>query len=201
MSAPNPPIPPPAPQPFKPVDLSKTLKNKPRDSKITFEGIDKAGLRFKIPKRKLGFPDYMSFVIIALITAVFAYITHMMLSYKDILVSIFLIVLMWGALLAWIIYEIIYIKESQTLEITRKEFRIFKKNLIKTNETVIPVRAILEVERGRAAPIVKYYKEGKEKDKVFMEFSSQDEMRWLVSIIKTIVFLAKKEKSQNSSSA
>ena len=51
---------------YEPTPIPKALKQKPKESKITFQGVGQTGIRFLIPQRKLGFEDYLSFVAVTL---------------------------------------------------------------------------------------------------------------------------------------
>ena len=174
---------------YEPTPIPKALKQKPKESKITFQGVGQTGIRFLIPQRKLGFEDYLSFVAVTLFIFFMSYMCYRM-------------VVMWGtlgwilstlvvmAIMAFIAYEFLHFKESQALEIQPGYFKVFKTSPLGNKEFVIPIRDILKVQVATSSPTVTYidHKDGESKELIFLEYSSRREKEWFVVLLRSVVY-------------
>lgn len=184
----NGPLPPELPQ-YKPTPIDKALKLKPRESKIVFKGVGQTGIRFLIPRRKLGFEDNLSFVAVALYIGFMSYLCYTMVDMWGIIGWFITSIVVIGTI-AFLVYEILHFREQQALEIQPTYFKIFKTSPLGNKEFVIPIRDILKVQVATSSPTITYLSEttGESVETVFLEYSSRREKEWFVIILRSVVY-------------
>lgn len=182
------PLPPELPK-YEPTPLPKALKQKPKESKIVFQGVGSSGIRFTLPRRTMVFEDYLSFVAIALFTSFMAYVCHRMIVMWEIYGWIASIIVVLG-IIAFITYEVLHFKEQQSLEIQPTHFKVFKTSPLGNKSFIIPINDILKVQVATSSPTITYLdqKTGDTKELIFMDYSSRREKEWFVVLFRSVVY-------------
>lgn len=174
---------------YKPTDLVKALKMKPRESSIVFKGKEGSSIRFILPIRKFSFDDYLSFFAVGVFTLFISWLVYTTILVWGIGGYIFAAIVVAG-LVYFYLYESRFFKEQQVIEIGRDGLKL-ERYLKKGNEVVfIPMSDIRKLNASSSSPILTYYDAAANevKERMFMEYCQRSEKDWIVLILRSVIF-------------
>lgn len=177
------------PPKYKPVDLVKALKNKPRESKIIFKGHEGESIRFILPVRSFHFDDYLSFFAVGMLVLFISWLAYTTVLIWGVLGLVFSVLIAVG-LIYWYFYESKYFKEQQVIEIGRKGLTIERYLKNGVQKKFIPILDIKKIQVATSSPSVTFFDEETDQveEKMFMEYCLRGEKEWIVLILRSIIF-------------